>query len=386
MGVAAQFCRPSCFVGVIAALLWSETARSQTTSAAPAGPQAGIEEFFLKKLKADATAAPKGSPHYYAILREGAAELSKALAAAPPPIPAAPPAASARRGARSAPPGPRLTRSPTFVPGNVTPGTLDEDPRAQSAIDRRLAQLMNPVARPRIHLGQRTDQDGDDLFKHAVAVWRPPRQICSGALVGRGAVITAAHCVCDLELDRPGGRVTFGVTLESSNTFNVTGVRRFGTANCAKLQGFDIALVFFSAGNARLPPAAPIAEVGLWFRKAVGYVVGFGATESNPNGGVKLAAEVPIVSHLCATARDRGYGCIQNREAVLLDSISGRDTCSGDSGGPLYVFEGSYQLFGVTSRGLPGATSDAPCDGRGGVYTLLVPEVSRWMFAELLGR
>jgi Trypsin len=326
---------------------------------------------YLRALEEKAQAAgKKGSPEYYAVIREGLSKLAGAIAEAPQPT------RSIGKRRMAAP-------SPRVEPSEANVGPLDADPRVHRAIEERRTAFR---AKTRMMIGQRTeDENGVDRFKHAVALRRLQMGICSGVLVGRGAVLTAAHCVCDLQLDRPGAEIIFGVTLDSPTSFAVTPpARRFVSTSCPAEPGWDVALVFFATDGRQLPDPVPVAAPELLFQARSLYVAGFGATEHH-TAGRKLAAEIPVISPICADAQDRRYGCVPGREAVLLDGVSGRDSCKGDSGGPAYLFNERYRLVAVTSRGLPGG-ANVDCDGRGGVYTLIGPDVVRWMIAQMIDR
>ena len=96
--------------------------------------------------------------------------------------------------------------------------------------------------------------------------------------------------------------------------------------------------------------------------------------------GEKRHACVDIRSRICGFAADRArYRCAAGLEMVLADPAEERDTCPGDSGGPVFAMVRSgaifqYYLVGVTSRG----TTAGEC-GRGGVYSLVTPRVVDWM-------
>src|SRR5581483_3745449 len=87
--------------------------------------------------------------------------------------------------------------------------------------------------------------------------------------------------------------------------------------------------------------------------------VGFGTTDlaDTVGYGRKLQVDVPIVSVACkgkVNGRKDGtvYGCHVGNEIVAGKPFLNRDTCRGDSGGPLYVADrGTWLLAGVTSRG-----------------------------------
>jgi endonuclease G len=74
----------------------------------------------------------------------------------------------------------------------------------------------------------------------------------------------------------------------------------------------------------------------------------------------------------CGTDEEQAkYRCKKNIELVAGHRGIRRDTCRGDSGGPLYIQsdEGTYRLLGVTSRGLKDFDHfpPQPC-GNGGIY------------------
>ena len=119
--------------------------------------------------------------------------------------------------------------------------------------------------------------------------------------------------------------------------------------------------------------AAGVALTGL-------VAVGYGADEKG-TVGVKRHACVSITSAMCGFAAQRDqYGCVPGREMVLSDiSGQGRDTCIGDSGGPVFAIVNSgpvyfYYLVGITSRG----ANRGRC-GQGGIYSLLTPGVVEWI-------
>src|SRR5262249_43113781 len=110
------------------------------------------------------------------------------------------------------------------------------------------------------------------------------------------------------------------------------------------------------------------AEVG---NPRTAVVAGFGTT--NPAGtegyGVKRHARVPIMSLSSASPEDRqNYGSRAGIELVAGHLGLRRDSCKGDSGGPLYIADpngNGYFLLGATSRGTINAQRTC---GDGGIY------------------
>ena len=87
----------------------------------------------------------------------------------------------------------------------------------------------------------------------------------------------------------------------------------------------------------------------------VATVVGFGHIDLNGTlgYGLKRKVEVPITSLDCGAPGDlKKYGCFPQREMVAGHRGLKLDSCSGDSGGPLYIQanDGVYLLLGATSR------------------------------------
>ena len=99
-------------------------------------------------------------------------------------------------------------------------------------------------------------------------------------------------------------------------------------------------------------------------------VIGWGNTTSVPPfGGGEVdfprrlrEAEVPVVSD--AEARE-AYGRVYNPRTMVAAGKKGKDTCFGDSGGPLFDrVSGRYRQIGITSFGYGCARIRFP-----GVYT-----------------
>ena len=99
-------------------------------------------------------------------------------------------------------------------------------------------------------------------------------------------------------------------------------------------------------------------------------LVGFGTIDlaGTKGYGAKRQVTVPVETLDCTEADIADQrGCREGYEIVAGHRGLLRDSCKGDSGGPLYVEaeDGSYLLLGATSRGARG--SDNEC-GDGGIY------------------
>jgi secreted trypsin-like serine protease len=222
--------------------------------------------------------------------------------------------------------------------------------------------------------------------------------ICSGALLTRKFVLTAAHCTCDPHATAPIQK--YGVTndqavLNQTNNHQAADATWytaklasvFGGYDCSlgPRGGNDLALLevtsgFMLANDSKLtaadwsaiPSVVPAAQ---WMTtltsqmRVEGY--GYNGNESN-SLGLRRSALVEVDSIGCTESWVQWTGCSVLYEFVLgLRPTEGKykDTCAGDSGGP--VFNGN-NLVGTVSRGVPTSQRFALGEcGAGGIYTHL---------------
>jgi secreted trypsin-like serine protease len=184
---------------------------------------------------------------------------------------------------------------------------------------------------------------------------------CTGTLVAPNVVLTAKHCALDYNMNRVflnGSDVT---EPEGAEIIDVKEAHPHPDANV------DL-LVLVLEKPSTVKPRAIAKNVLVKPENAI--VVGFGRT--NPSGtkgfGTKRKATVPVMTLDCNDAESgTKYGCRPGIELVAGHRGLKRDTCKGDSGGPLYIEddEGNVLLLGVTSRGVQGAGKRC---GNGGIY------------------
>ncbi len=254
-------------------------------------------------------------------------------------------------------------------------GSVEADPRYQANLERMVGRSDD-----KIWGGERVPAG---LFPEAVAVLGN-NELCTGVVIDSNVVLTAAHCVCDGASER----VLVGERISSLQP-NVAVAETKMHIDCAaaRKEG-DLALLVLAEDLAVRP--AEIARTEWIDAAAEIRAVGFGATgdAAMEPSGIKRQVDVPVTSAACsgdvvtafgARSDTDYYGCGRGREMVAGQPRLDRDTCHGDSGGPVYVTgpDGGRYLAAVTSRGV-GRTTHRPC-GDGGIYTRLDGAHLRWI-------
>lgn len=176
-------------------------------------------------------------------------------------------------------------------------------------------------------------------------------QICSGTLIGCHTFLTAAHCVCANGSFASCGTpnpADFSVYFQHAGVISVAAI----DVNPGYVFGVsgDIAVITLGDDVDGLAPT-PINTTGSPAHGTSGTIAGFGLTEGGGadagmlrQGAVQTAScagSVPEAAHVCWAFT-----------APLGPLGADSNTCSGDSGGPLFIDFGSGPVVaGVTSGG-----------------------------------
>ena len=204
-------------------------------------------------------------------------------------------------------------------------------------------------------------------YRDCVAVGNASGWCCSGTLVARNVVVTAAHCDAGGCKDRvligddtgdPVARV-----LAVSDARSHPDYRRPTPTN-------DICVLILERDSEVEPRA--LATADMFERTTSVRLAGYGHTNSDGTAGYgrRRMVDVPLA------ANDPKYGADSQTEFVAGAPFLDRDSCHGDSGGPAYLeAAGNWYLVGATSRATK--STFRPC-GDGGIYTYL-PAFVEWI-------
>jgi secreted trypsin-like serine protease len=216
------------------------------------------------------------------------------------------------------------------------------------------------------------------------------RHYCGASLIDRDSVLTAAHCVKGTP--KWPLRVVVGRTALSGGggqtrrvSMKVIHPRFNGTSD----EKYDAAVLTLNAPVQGIPALSPAgaAQDGLEKPGSLATVAGWGDTiKQPPEGGDRInfpdrmhVARVPIVSD--ARARDV-YGPSFAGTLMVAAGKEGKDTCTGDSGGPMFATQdGKRYQIGITSYGNGCATKKYP-----GVYTEVNARPIRTFIANAAGQ
>lgn len=230
--------------------------------------------------------------------------------------------------------------------------------------------------------------NGYEAIKHEypfmAALMNRQRQFCGGSLIDDNHILTAAHCVAHMsKYDVQNLRVRLGdhnIKTDSEANHVEKRVKRV-----IRHKGFssstlwnDVAILTLEdkvSYNSNIQPIC-LAQGGKKYVGNTVTVAGWGTLReggSQPASLMKVDVKVWTNSECKSSYGSSAPGGITSH--MLCASESDRDSCSGDSGGPLFdcPFGGSCEQIGIVSWGIGCAKQKYP-----GVYTR-VTEMMPWI-------
>ena len=209
-------------------------------------------------------------------------------------------------------------------------------------------------------------------FPDCVAVGSGFQWCCTGTLVARNVVLTAGHC--------QGGcssRVFIGTNVNAGGEIvNIDAAVRHPQYNKGGKHN-DLTVLILERDVTSVKPRK-FATAAMIDKAAAVRAVGFGNTDpqSTTGYGIKRMVDVPVASASCSADAPTRYGCDKGLELVAGAPFLNKDSCNGDSGGPIYIKSGAqWYLAGATSRATVDSTR--PC-GDGGIY-VRVDKYATWI-------
>ena len=180
---------------------------------------------------------------------------------------------------------------------------------------------------------------------------------CTATVIGCRTALTAAHCVCPNDAatarqcrGREADPADFAVFLQHGGVFGVTAVAVDPTYHFG-VRG-DLALLTLDAAVDGIAPS-PINMTGALPFGTLVTIVGFGVTTDDSNDTGLLRAGKALTARCTEGVPDATNICWAFANP-LGPAGDDSNTCSGDSGGPLFVDVGDGPvLAGVTSGGFP---------------------------------
>ncbi|KAH8376983.1 hypothetical protein KR093_002500 [Drosophila rubida] len=228
-------------------------------------------------------------------------------------------------------------------------------------------------------------------FPWIAVLFKSGKQFCGGSLITSSHILTAAHCVARMTSWDVAALTAHLGDYNIRTDFEVQHVSR-RIKRLVRHKGFefstlhnDIAILTLSEPVPFSTEIQPIclptsaAQQARSYSGQVATVAGWGSLRENgPQPSILQKVDIPIWANSeCAQKYGRAApgGII---ESMICAGQAAKDSCSGDSGGPMIVNEGSrYTQVGIVSWGIGCGKGQYP-----GVYTR-VTSLLPWIYKNI---
>ncbi|KAG7203100.1 hypothetical protein KM043_010222 [Ampulex compressa] len=276
------------------------------------------------------------------------------------------------------------TKKPTWWPGAPTTSTTNKPPTTTSTLNLSHCGAKNGNQdQERIVGGQNADP-GE--WPWITALFNAGRQFCGGSLIDNIHILTAAHCVANMN-SWDVARLT--VRLGDYNIKTNHEIRHIErrVKRVVRHRGFnsrtlynDVAILTLNEPVEFTEQIRPICLPGgsqLYSGKTA-TVIGWGSLrESGPQPAILQEVSIPVWSNSECKVKYGGAAPGGIVDSFLCAGQAAMDSCSGDSGGPLMVNDGRWTQVGIVSWGIGCGKGQYP-----GVYTR-VTHFLPWIYKNL---
>ncbi|KYM97521.1 PREDICTED: proclotting enzyme-like [Cyphomyrmex costatus] len=311
-----------------------------------------------------------------------------------PPLPTHPPSSSVPTYATTLKPSSTSSKRPSvattwptkrpewWITSTTSPSTTNKSPINNDNLSQCGAKNGNQD-QERIVGGKNADP-GE--WPWMIGLFNAGRQFCGGSLINDRHVLTAAHCVANMNSWDVARLI---IRLGDYNIRTNTEIRHIErrVKRVVRHRGFnsrtlynDVALLTLSEPVEFTEQIRPIClpSGSQLYSGKTATVIGWGSLrESGPQPAVLQEVSIPVWSNSECKLK---YGAAAPGgivDSFLCAGRAAKDSCSGDSGGPLMVNDGRWTQVGIVSWGIGCGKGQYP-----GVYTR-VTHFLPWIYKNL---